>query len=342
MLGGDHIMINASQFVNCDGGTWANGVGKGAAYWDITVQNTFFQGHVLQMTCGGGCDASGQFMILAKDPTTGQQTYVHLYYNTIPNGSYFQDWQPGGDYEIIGNIFGDVSPNHGRCVIEGTNGNPDVPLSIVKYNLFAGDAGACGGVNYHGDVRYVNATDRAAGIDLRLRSGSPGLRHGDPFFRPSTDIFGTLRPRNVPADLGAWQHQDARLVLGRSMGGLSVGMTRSRVEAGESTAFNHGSRRSRRVVAYGRSGETIIVSYGADNKVVTLSTRSRYYSTLAGFGVGSRMSGVDEPRRFRWRECSHSWTGTRNGSRIDVQTSGRTGAIRAITFHHSTVLSACR
>ena len=111
MVGGDTVTISNSELVNCDAGTFMNGIDR-QEYRNVTLVNNFFQGHVLDMTGGGGVDSKGTFAFSG---------FVHIYYNTIPDGSYFQDWAPGGDYEIVGNIFGDIPPNHGKCTIEGTS-----------------------------------------------------------------------------------------------------------------------------------------------------------------------------------------------------------------------------
>jgi hypothetical protein len=175
-----------------------NGIGKGASYSNITVENSMFQGHVFTLTCGGGCNQSGQYAV-----TSG---FVHLYYNSFPDGSYFQDWKPGGDYQMIGNIFGDVPPNHGNCTIEGTNGNPAADFTVASYNMFGGGgASACGSTNFNGSAKYVNDSNGAAGIDLHLATGSPGIdtvaKSG--VYMPSSDIDDQTRYCGTSPDVGA-------------------------------------------------------------------------------------------------------------------------------------------
>ena len=187
MVGGDTVTIADSQFVNCEAGTFMNGINR-QGYRNVTLVNNFFQGHVLDMTGGGGVDASGTYAFSG---------FVHIYYNTIPDGSDFQDWAPGGDYEIVGNIFGDIPPNHGACTIEGTHGNPDARFKIARYNMFDGGAKACGATNFNGRATLVNATDQSRGnrpasprpvarARSRLDRRPPAFRHRRPRPAPSS------------------------------------------------------------------------------------------------------------------------------------------------------------
>ena len=280
MVGGDTVTISNSELVNCDAGTFMNGIDR-QEYRNVTLVNNFFQGHVLDMTGGGGVDSKGTFAFSG---------FVHIYYNTIPDGSYFQDWAPGGDYEIVGNIFGDIPPNHGKCTIEGTSGNPNVPFRVAKFNMFGGGAGACGSTNSNGRADYVNGKNRGAGIDLHLTDNSPGLGRGSPDLHPRLDIDGHLRPLRLPPDVGASQREPASIVLGRSIGAVALGNSQSRTDAfyggHPRTSQGHAHGLPVETESYRRHGGRLEVTYDSAGKVVGILTSSRYYTTSAGFGSG--------------------------------------------------------
>jgi hypothetical protein len=334
MLGGDNITISSSRLVNCDGGTWMNGIGKGATYSNITVENSMFEGHVLALTCGGGCDGGGYAV----------SGFVHLYYNTIFDGSYFQDWQPGGDYRMIGNIFGDVPPNHGSCTIEGTSGNAGASFTVASYNMFGSGAGSCGPTNFNSTARYINGSNGAAGIDLRLQSGSVAIGKGDPAFRPAADLFGTPRPVHMRADVGAWQHLSAGLVIGSSIGPVRLGMGKKDVDAALGAPTHVGrTRNGLRSSSYGRPSERIVVTYDGNDRVATIATSSRYYSTVSGLGVGSPVDDAHSLGQLAWRSCTRSRYGIHAGRGVDIAASRRTGGrITRIAFGLPSAMPSCR
>ena len=288
MLGGDHITIVNSQFVNCNGaGTWENGILNGTHYWDILVENSMFQGHVLSLTCGGPT-CGGDYAVLAADPKTGQRAYVKFFYNTIVDGMYFQDWQPGGDYEIVGNIS--YSPPDDGCTIPSTWAT-GASFTLARYNLFSRDAGSCGPTNRAGEAAFVNVSNPQAGIDLHLRRGSAGIAAGDPDLHPRTDIDGQQRPLAWRPDIGADQQESAEIVLGDSIGAARIGMGMSELTAAYGAPASVVRRRAPggprvSVASYRRPWGTVAVTYSAEGRVVGVATTSPYYTTPAGVGSG--------------------------------------------------------
>jgi hypothetical protein len=114
---------------------------------------------------------------------------------------------------MVGNIFGDIPPDHGNCDIEGTNGDQHATFSLVKYNIFDGSqpgtAAACGATNTNANPTFLNAGNRSAGINLHLSAGSAGINAIPTSFCsgnaacPTKDIDGQARPLGTADDTGA-------------------------------------------------------------------------------------------------------------------------------------------
>ena len=216
-VGGTNVLIENSRFENCAAGTLMNGISPNyndIRYKNWTLFNNTFQGHVLDFGCGGPECWNGpapHYAVLASG-------YFHIYFNSIPDGSYFQDWQPGGDYQLVGNVFGDSPPNHGACTIGGTNGNSNASFSVVKYNVFSSGASSCGDpTNVNGADGFLNSdvteAARAAGIDLHLTAGAPAIDlvpaafcSANPSICPPFDVFGNPRPVSPNWDAGAAEY----------------------------------------------------------------------------------------------------------------------------------------
>jgi len=344
MLGGDHITITDSELVNCDGGTFTNGIGKGARYWDILVENTMLQGHNIDLTCGGPCEG-GSYAVLARDPTDGSRSYVRFYYDTLPDGTYFSDWQPGGNYEFVGNIDGSVPPSWGSCTIAGTGGHARARFSVSQFNMFTSGAKSCGPTNFIGNARYVNGAQRSAGINLHLKPGSPGLGRGSTTLHPARDVDGRLRPVRFPPDVGADQLESAAIVLGRRIGGVSLGMSKASVEAFygpprsvASRRVKNGTRTSVTVATYTRHHGKLWVAYNTGGGVVGVATSSRYYTTASGFGPGAPLP--RSLRRSPWARCAGRYR--RHSADATTDVTALRGNVGRLSITRNTVAAACK
>ena len=155
--GADNWTIRRAAFVNCQTGVQL-GAEKGR-YWNMTVENSFFEGfHPFKVTCGGPCS---DYAFRARTPN-GQPSYLRLYYNTMASGISLENFEPGGAYELVGNLVGGPSNNGGRCNIPATDGKGDASFTKVAYNLFTSGASACGRTNVNGRPTFVNTDNGPA------------------------------------------------------------------------------------------------------------------------------------------------------------------------------------
>jgi hypothetical protein len=195
-LGGDNITISNSQFVNCQT-PYQSGIGKGAYYWNVRVENSFFEGlHAFDVNCGGPCS----YAFKARTPSGGR-SYLELHYNTFANGTRINDVEPGGRYEMVGNIVNGIPNGGGGCYIPADDGKQSASFTRVEYNMFTSSASRCGPTNFDGSPSFVNTDETAGPVDLHLRPGSAGIDRLPA--GPTRDIDGVSRPCGGAHDVGA-------------------------------------------------------------------------------------------------------------------------------------------
>jgi hypothetical protein len=310
--GGDNWTFRRAQFVNCQTGVQL-GAEKGR-YWNMTVENSYFEGfHPFKITCGGPCS---DYAFQARAPS-GKPSYLRLYYNTMASGISVENVEPGGVYELVGNLVRGPSNNGGACNIDASSGKRDASFTKATYNMFSSGASACGPTNSNGQAAFMNTDERAGPIDLRLRPGSPGIGRGDPSFQPRSDVEGKLRPFRWRPDAGAWQHESAAVAAARSLGAIRLGMSRATVTAAYGNAASTKGSRS----TYRRTGGMVVVTYDARDRVAAVRTVSPYFTTRGGIGAGAGTK--DVPRRARWSSCRHAFRLRRGGSVTEFGLAGR-------------------
>jgi hypothetical protein len=336
-LGGDNITIRNSQFVNCQT-PYQSGISKGAFYWNLRITNSFFEGlHAFDLNCGGPCT----YAFRARTPS-GRRSYLKLYYNTFANGTRINDVEPGGRYEMVGNIVNGISNGGGHCYIPADGGR-SAKFTRVRHNMFTSGASACGRTNVNGKARFVNLNELLGRVNLRLKRGSPGIRRGSLTIRPRRDIDGKRRPVRIRPDLGASQYETALIRTARGIGAARLGMQRARVTRTYGQPRRVLSRRSSsgkslRVALYRRPRGDLRVSFNRAGSVVGVATSSRYYLTRRGASAGVRKpKWLRMPRSGCRREFSR-------GRRATTQYlfSRRTGKITWISVYKRGFGRACR
>src|SRR5262249_5766805 len=164
------------------------------------------------------------------------------------------------------------------------------------------------------------------GTDLHTAPRSPAIGRGSPKFSPRKDIDGKLRPRRWRPDIGASQREDARIVLGRSIGEVALGATDADVVRFYGTPRHSRMRNSLKYVDYRRHGGTLGITYNAQHRVVAVVTTSVYYLTAAGLGPGASSRGMSE----KWSRCGRfRWTRI-SGKTVRITVTG--GRIRRISI----------
>jgi hypothetical protein len=164
----------------------------------------------------------------------------------------------------------------------------------------------------------ANTSDTNFGWDLHLAPtdtcllGRGQASFVDAASRPVADIDGDMRPLRAPVDVGADQREPASIVVGRSIGRVSLGMPKAAVEAfygpGRITTRRIAGARSRAAVAtYRVPGATLSVAYGADKRVIGVGTSGGYYTTGAGIGVASPATDAAHLAGARWVKCRSAY-----------------------------------
>ena len=221
-LGMGNWTVENSRILNCTGGGAANlqeGVfHTNQTYFDVLWQNNVIDTQQFGMDCGGTCISSygNNYMFKATVPPgypdSGTKSYFKVLYNTIQEDTGSANMQPGGDYELIGNIESNAGDNIGDgCQIPATQGEgAGAVWSNASYNMFS-DSGVAAACNKYG-TNNITGTPKdanAAAENWQLAAGSPGIAAG-----PSssglntvpTDILGNTRPCGAAWTLGAYEY----------------------------------------------------------------------------------------------------------------------------------------
>lgn len=160
--------------------------------------------------------------------------------------------------------------------------------------------------------------DPAHGPDLHLAASDSCLRAGGTASTTAADIDGDQRPTLGKVDLGADQHENARIVIGRSIGDVRIGAGRANVEAlygspsGRSARTFGKGKPSLSVVTYSSWGGKLWAAYDGDT-VVGVGTGSSYYSTPSGARVGSPGPAVPAAAQLRWLVCRSAYVTSAGG-----------------------------
>jgi hypothetical protein len=192
------------------------------------------------------------------------------------------------------------------------------------YNLYSSGV-KCGPHDRIGDPRFVDP----AKLDLHLQPGSSAIAMADPANHPALDIDGKLRPVRGRVDAGASQRESAGIVLGRSIGGVTLGKSRPSINAlygaPKKTRKSRATGPTGTVSTYRTPGGSLKVLYDGKGTVVGVGTTSSYYTTRGGEGVGVAASKVRSAWKLHWLGCQKAYR--RNVGPVAVYVSGRSKAV---------------
>jgi hypothetical protein len=156
------------------------------------------------------------------------------------------------------------------------------------------------------------------------------------------DINGALRPLRMPPDAGAYQAETAAIAT-RAIGRARLGGSQAAVETfygrrpllkKRKPLFGVFDVSGSATAVYRRHGGEFDVSY-VGGKTVAVSTTSRYYTTIGGFGVGAPAQ-ASRLVASGWRACGRAYVRRRGGVTTSVYLAR--GLISAVAVAESSIL----
>ena len=229
---------------------------------NITIENSVFGA------------SNGYYSLDLTSSASIPNQAINLLNNTFSKGISVTRGVAYPGSQMIGNI---VALSKSFC---------DVMLSdqwVVRSNLVVG-ASPCGELSR-------STADPGLGADgYHLLPHSPALGAGDQETHPPYDIDGDFRPLNVAPDAGADQRETALIVPGRSIGDVSIGMTRDDVvtfygEPAKTRPVASSTGGIDTVETYWIHGGRLTLTYRS-GAVIGISTTSPFYTTVSGIGPG--------------------------------------------------------
>ena len=289
------VVIRNSRFTRCDVmDLYVSPVQGGPTASNVLIENNWLD-----------APTDGGYYAMEIHPDAGTVPHNFTFrFNSVNGGIYIY---PDFDYD---NVV--LDSNIGRITLCGQSG------IAYRYNVWTNQK--CGSTDKVAPLSYVNA----GAFDLHLKADSPALGAGHPKVRPARDIEGDLRPARMRPDAGADQRDPASIVAGKAIGAIHIGDSESEVKGFYGRPRSTSAGRSTYRVHRG----TIWARY-ANDRVVAVGTTSRYYTTAAGVGVGSRLSAAGS---VRWLACRKVFE-TRGGSGtfLAVRGKGAKAVISGVT-----------
>jgi hypothetical protein len=256
------VVIRNSKFTNCEVmDLYVSPVQGGPTASNVLIENNWFD----QPTGGG-------YFVMELHPDAGTVPHNFTFRFNSVNGSIYI--YPEFNYDNV--VF---DSNIGRIATCDTKG------ITYRYNVWTNQK--CGPTDKTAPLQFVNAKD----FDLHLKPGSTALGAGHPNLRPARDIEGDFRPTRMRPDAGADQRDPASIMPGRSIGAIRLGDTETQV----SSFYGAGRPGPQGTVSYKLHGGRLTAAF-AGGRVVRVATTSRFYTTVSGLGVGSKLSAAGSVR----------------------------------------------
>jgi hypothetical protein len=359
-LGMGNWTVENSRILNCTGGGgapfqegtyWGNNT-----YFDVLFENNVIDTSFFSMGCGGTCETTYgnnyEFKATVPPgyPNSGTKSYYKLLYNTVQLGAGGEDMQPGGDYELVGNIMNDAADGNGcQLPVHVSGESQGAVWSNASYNLFTDSEGstiavACNKYGTNNTAGRPKFVDSAHG-NWQLAAGSAGIARGGIGLHPRRDLDSRLRPLRYPTDVGAYVSESAEISFGGRLGELRLGMSRAAVTSlyGNPRTIGVGPRRPgvSAVATYVRHGGNVWVTYDPGLTVVGLATNSRYFTTAAGLGPGAPLSVLERVHPHFHAVCDRqSYRRTRAGVAVDLGL--LRGKITRVAINVARLASSCK
>lgn len=289
--GVDGLIVRNSRFTHCDIFDVFFKQFEAPQYTNVRLENNFF---------GVATDAA--------DPGTGG--YYSLFFAYVPGADPIANVLVDHNSFAQGFHFDDAPYRNVRVVANVSVFDQGQCTSGVEWAYNVLSAARCGPTDRRGAPGFVDPSS----LDLHLTSRSAALGEDRSGTAPAADIDGQQRPLRLPADAGADQRLAASLSLRGAIGAAAIGGSAARVAA----TYGRPRRSTTRPLAagappvkvdtYGVPGGTLSVASAA-GRIVGVGSRSAYFTTPGGFGVGSRGAPIG-----RYDACLHAFRGRRGAA----------------------------
>jgi hypothetical protein len=277
---------------------------------NIRFENNVFSCPVGWLYDPGGdtrCDNQVDIQFNAESPFTNWLFRFNSF------GAGFGQYVDGASYSNV-RVVGNVGSRPSKCF----------PGMTFAYNAWVD--GSCGRTDRN-LPRSPFVSETPGSEDFQLARGTRAAGFVSPEGADldiRTDIEQRIRPKRFPRDAGAFQRDTAVILLGRSIGSARIGMARAAL------LEHYGGARRTRSTKLGEQKTPALVdrifvpggvltATSVYDRIVGLSTRSAYYTTLKGLGPGS--SAADVPRAG-WTACKDAVRRAIGGTVVALQLSG--------------------
>ncbi|MGZ4461913.1 MAG: hypothetical protein ACXVZP_03650 [Gaiellaceae bacterium] len=287
----DHLIVRNSRFSNCDTISVYLSTVTGGQITNALIENNFIaaptdHAQPPPYDCAGCVDLS---------ISAWETPNLIVRYNSLSGSTRFAAYN------------GQIAPGIQAIANVGYQTYCTAGISYAR-NVWSGIT--CGETDVKAPQGFVDP----ANLDFHLLRGAAALGRGDPSSAPRLDIDGQPRPRRMAADAGADQREPASIVIGKSIGAVTLGMQKQDVldflGNPRRVAKRRGVASGVRVAFYRAHGGQLWVVYDND-VVVGVGTTSPYYETAKGVGPG--VPTIPGIRRLRWDPCQRSYWSSSNG-----------------------------